>query len=77
MAEIISFHGHWLAAEVFRLGKQLRAHSLADLFPALDVLEDNGIDPRDRRAVKRALGRANVVPVRFRGNRDLYERFID
>jgi hypothetical protein len=77
-AQVVSpkeFYGRWLMAELRRVNKKLEAHPLRDCFHALDVLLDCGIDPRDRRAVKRILG--GIVPNEFRGNRKAYEAFID
>ena len=58
---LIDFRGYWLASEVLRQGKKLRELERADPLlaarnRALDALDCDGVDPRDRRAVKRALG---------------------
>jgi hypothetical protein len=35
------------------------------------------VDPQDRRAVRRRLAEANVIPAQLRGNRPAYEKWID
>ena len=75
------FHGRWLCAEFKRVHEQLRKQQ-GMFYEALEVLDSCGIDPRDRRAVKRTLGGADegtcdVVPMCCRGNRAAYDAFID
>ena len=79
---LINFHGYWLASEMPRQGRKLRELEranplLAARNRALDALDCDGVDPRNRKAVKRALGRHGCIPDLCRGNRTAYEAFIN
>ena len=79
---LTDFRGYWLASEVLRQGRKLKELERADPLlaarnRALDALDCDGVDLRDRRAVKRVLGRHGCVPDLCRGNRAAYEAFID
>jgi hypothetical protein len=82
MAQIVSaqeLRGRRLAAECVRLGRELEEKRqaypvLGELWDAVDILVDVGTDLEDRRAVKRIIAPA---PVRYRGNREAYNKFIE
>jgi hypothetical protein len=77
--QVISFRGHWLAAECLRLHKELeekrrRYPLLGELWDAVDILEAVGTDLKNRGAVRRDIAPA---PTRYRGNRGAYNAFIE
>ena len=81
VVSLVSFRGQKLEEAFFQAHRReafIRAsHPTIDKFLSCVDAVVGAVDPQDRKAVRRWLAEAGVIPDELRGNRRAYEQWVD